>query len=293
MFSYSKPFLLHAISSVHAGSGSELGIVDLPIQREKHTGFPKIESSSLKGAIRASVYGKNEALENLLFGTRKDNSDNHGASAVSFSDARTLLFPVKSMRHIFAYVTAPSVLQRFNYECKIHGHNIELPVPKENTCSSTKLQVTNNKHVVLEEYAYEIDFDEETAQLGEKLEQILFPEGNDGYLKERLVVLTDNDFTDFVKLSTEINARIQINPKTGVVDKESGALFYEENLPPETVLYGFVFTSDTRQQTDKSLNAEEVLEKLTSGEMFPEVFQLGGNTTIGRGLLSRIFIEEV
>lgn len=48
MFTYAKPFLLHAISSVHAGSGSELGIVDLPIQREKHTGFPKIESSTLK-----------------------------------------------------------------------------------------------------------------------------------------------------------------------------------------------------------------------------------------------------
>lgn len=293
MFSYSKPFLLHAISSVHAGAGGELGIVDLPIQREKHTGFPKIESSTLKGAIRASIHGMDEALETLLFGTRKNNTDNHGASAVSFSDARTLLFPVKSMRNIFAYVTAPSVLQRFNHECKIYGHDISLPIPKENTCSSNKLQVSDNTHVVLEEYAYEIEVDEETALLGEKLELILFPDGNDGYLKERLIVLTDDDFTDFVKLSTEVNARIKINPKTGVVDKDSGALFYEENLPPETILYGFVFTSDTRQQSANELTAKQVLEKLTNGEMFPEVFQLGGNTTIGRGLLTRTFIEEV
>ncbi len=52
MYSIIRPFLLHAVTSVHAGSGSEIGLVDLPIQREKHTGFPKIESSSLKGALR-------------------------------------------------------------------------------------------------------------------------------------------------------------------------------------------------------------------------------------------------
>lgn len=295
MFTCAKPFLLHAISSVHAGSGSELGIVDLPIQREKHTGFPKIESSTLKGAIRANIYGKDEETENLIFGTKKGETDDHGASAVAFSDARTLLFPVKSMRNIFAYITCPSVLKRFNYECAIYqNEHIQLPVPEENTCSSNKLQIGNGTHIVLEEYAYEVKVDEETKQLAETLEAILFPNQNEGYLKDRLVVLTDDDFTDFVKLSTEVNARIRINPKTGTVDKETGGLFYEENLPPETVLYGFVFTSNSRQpESKKQMTAEEVLELLTNGSMFPEVFQLGGNTTIGRGLLSRTFIEEV
>ena len=55
MFTKVAPMLLYSVSSVHAGSGSEVGVVDLPIQRERHTGFPKIESSSLKGAIRATV----------------------------------------------------------------------------------------------------------------------------------------------------------------------------------------------------------------------------------------------
>jgi len=55
MYTKVKPFLLHAITSVHPGSGSEVGLVDLPIQREQHTGFPKIESSSLKGALRYTV----------------------------------------------------------------------------------------------------------------------------------------------------------------------------------------------------------------------------------------------
>ena len=52
MFQKSIPLFLVCESPLHAGSGSELGIIDLPIQRERHTNFPKIEGSSLKGCIR-------------------------------------------------------------------------------------------------------------------------------------------------------------------------------------------------------------------------------------------------
>jgi len=52
MFKEAIPLFIRAITPVHAGSGNDLGIVDLPIQREKHTGFPKIEGSTLKGSIR-------------------------------------------------------------------------------------------------------------------------------------------------------------------------------------------------------------------------------------------------
>src|SRR4051812_33995854 len=114
MYTKAKPFLLHAITSVHAGSGSEIGLVDLPIQREKHTGFPKIESSSLKGAIRYTLEHRLQSEEErkhfeLVFGSsanqRGDNESQ--SSAIAFSDARVLLFPVKSMRGIFAWVTCP------------------------------------------------------------------------------------------------------------------------------------------------------------------------------------------
>ncbi|GIW50270.1 MAG: hypothetical protein KatS3mg080_0881 [Anoxybacillus sp.] len=76
MYSIVQPFLLHAVTSVHAGSGSEIGLVDLPIQREKHTGFPKIESSSLKGALRyhmkLSAKGNEEEKKlEIIFGGEK------------------------------------------------------------------------------------------------------------------------------------------------------------------------------------------------------------------------------
>ncbi|WP_353563327.1 RAMP superfamily CRISPR-associated protein, partial [Longimonas sp.] len=52
MFSTAHPVYLHVRTPMHAGTGAELGIVDLPIQRERATGYPKVEGSSLKGAIR-------------------------------------------------------------------------------------------------------------------------------------------------------------------------------------------------------------------------------------------------
>ena len=52
MFKQAKPLFLIVETPLHAGSGTDLGIVDLPIQREKHTDYPKVEASGLKGAIR-------------------------------------------------------------------------------------------------------------------------------------------------------------------------------------------------------------------------------------------------
>ena len=52
MYKKTNTLFLVTETPLHAGSGSDLGIVDLPIQRERHTRFPKIEASSLKGAIR-------------------------------------------------------------------------------------------------------------------------------------------------------------------------------------------------------------------------------------------------
>ncbi|WP_279487125.1 RAMP superfamily CRISPR-associated protein [Aeromonas veronii] len=46
---------LHAHTWIHAGSGEKDGVVDLPIQREAHTGWPVIFGSSLKGAMRSQV----------------------------------------------------------------------------------------------------------------------------------------------------------------------------------------------------------------------------------------------
>lgn len=300
MFKTVRPFLLHAITSVHAGSGSEIGLVDLPIQREKHTGFPKIESSSLKGAIRYDneVKRKKENKSDevkkfeLIFGSKpKNENDNRTnetqSSAIALSDARILLFPVKSMRGVFAWVTCPFVLKRFNDEMAYYDKKIVLPVPEPNTVSSERLYVSNGQ-IVLEEYTFPVSKQSQTEELADKL-AVLFKDKLSINITERLVVLDDDDFADFVKLSTEVNARIKINTETGTVS--DGALWYEENVPPETIFYSLLFIGDVRGDGIENMKTFKDVERYLIEEgNFPEVFQLGGNGTLGRGMFRRIWM---
>lgn len=122
-----KPFFIKVVTPLHAGSGSDLGVVDMPIQRESHTSFPKIEASSLKGSIRSEFTSKNSEEEaEKIFGRGDD------AGKLGFSDARILFFPVKSVKGVFAYITCPMVLDRLKEDLKL-GRNEsleEIKIPK-------------------------------------------------------------------------------------------------------------------------------------------------------------------
>jgi len=122
MFKLAKPLFLICETPLHAGSGDSLGVVDLPIQRERHTGFPKIEASSLKGALRESFEVKIEDRKNKnlfsdvysLFGPEDDDAKlNPRSGSLAFTDARLLFFPVKSVKGVYAYVTCPLILEKF------------------------------------------------------------------------------------------------------------------------------------------------------------------------------------
>jgi len=155
-----KPLFLQCETALHAGSGSELGIVDLPIQRERHTGFPKIEGSSLKGALREHFTDVPDIDKNLLittFGTdTKEQGDNAKAGAIGITDARLLLFPVKSVKGVFAYITCPRVLNKFCTDLAIcDSSEFNWKIPTKNSCASnTSLRLNNGAEIILEQYAY-------------------------------------------------------------------------------------------------------------------------------------------
>src|SRR5260370_14967537 len=50
--SVARLLFLHAQTGLHPGSGTALGTVDLPVQRERHTQWPTIPGSALKGILR-------------------------------------------------------------------------------------------------------------------------------------------------------------------------------------------------------------------------------------------------
>lgn len=107
-------------------------------------------------------------------------------------------------------------------------------------------------------------------------------------IKKDLVLLSDDDFTDFVQLSTEVITRIKINNSTGTVDAERGGLFTEEYLPAESLLYSIVQAAPELNRVDgkaeaDGMPAEEVLRFFR--RQLNNVVQLGGNASLGKGIL--------
>lgn len=307
MFKRVRPFFLTVETPLHAGSGTDLGVVDLPIQRERHTGFPKFEGSGLKGGIREAFETNHAEIKvnsqevkisdkdviSLVFGP--ENGDDHG-SAIGFTDARLLLFPVKSMKGVFAWITCPKVLGRFITDLSLANVQGIPKLPEENTVpDDCKLLFEGNK-VILEEYTFEVKMDEKCSKFAHWLSKNVIPKGQifnywTQKLQKDLVILSDDDFKDFVNLSTEVITRVKINNETGTV--QTGALFTEEYLPSETILYSLILTSPIFVGKDKNKkvfaknngkNEEDlVMEYFIKG--LPPVIQLGGNSTIGKGII--------
>ncbi len=319
MFRKVQPLFIIAETPVHAGSGSELGLVDLPIQRERHTDFPKIEASGLKGCIKEAFETANKEVDingnkirprdkikyrkdnteverdylSLVFGP--EDGDEH-ASAIAFTDARILLFPVKSLKGIFAWVTCPMVLERFGKEISMAGINFdnfgnfgEFTVPQQ-----TNLAI--NSKIVLEEFTFEVTENEKATQVAQWLAEKIFPADNSykfwkEKLKKDLVILSDDDFKQFVKTSTEVITRTRIDDKTGTV--ASGALWTEEYLPQDTILYSLVMFTEPKVAEDEGKGVFKVGDSQKEAELvakffkdgLPEVVQIGGNQTIGKGFV--------
>ena len=302
MYKSAKPFFIITQTPLHVGSGQDLGIVDLPIQRERHTSFPKIESSSLKGSIR-------EAFENITkeitIDNKKINSSNIKEAislvfgpeegdayqgALGFSDAKILLFPVKSMKGVFAWITCPKVITRFKEDldlCK----NLEVrkeysfennSFPLKNTISNLGKLAIKGK-IILEEYAFSVTVNNNTKKFAEFLASLLGIEE----IEDKLVVLSDDDFKDFVNLSTEVITRTKIDNETGTV--QQGALFTEEYLPAETVMYSLALASPIFNENKGVFKTKDEKEEELVMEFFekglPEVMQIGGNATIGKGIV--------
>ena len=113
-----KLLLVETLSPLHAGTGQGIGVIDQPIAREKATGIPFVPGSSLKGVFRDAC--GDEGVREQVFGPDSSNGDAY-AGAVNITDLRMLLLPVRSLRGVFAWVTSPLLLRRFDKDLKSAG----------------------------------------------------------------------------------------------------------------------------------------------------------------------------
>ncbi len=273
---------LYSVTPVHAGSGAELSVIDLPIQRERHTGFPVIWGQSLKGVLRRAY----ERLDNsqskqkteVIFGPPTDRAHEH-SGAISVGDAKVLLFPVRSLKGVFAYVTCPLVLGRFRRDLELAGFSLNFNVP---SVGENKAIITKNSSllvdgkVVLEDIVLSGNQQDISKVIG-KISDVS-PIQID---ESRVVIIHDDVFRSLVTMATEIVARVQINAETGTV--KEGALWYEEYLPSDTLLYSVIAIGKPKKEINGLSTAEDIAKTLSTFD--GQFLQVGGNETVGKGFV--------
>jgi CRISPR-associated protein Cmr4 len=293
---------LRAITSIHAGSGHSLDIVDLPIMRESHSNYPVIFGSALKGALRAHSTKHNPSYKTTIYGA----SDATQASAISVGDARLLAMPIRSLTTQYRLVTCPYLLQRLTDQLMQmrQATNTSLAIPQVWDTEIITTKKTTGK-IYLEEYRYEIKHDDLLVQWQEKL-QTIFSLSEETLAT--LSIVSNDQFNHLCQVATAITPHIKIE---GSKTAKPGALWYEESLSPETLLYSLIIANDSHTPASKQTKEKEQdeqsetednannIEQLSAQQVIDEIekqftdsksyIQIGGNETVGMGWCQTAF----
>jgi len=302
MFEATRMLFIYVETPLHAGTGRGLGAVDLPIQRERTTGYPIVQASSIKGKLRAEAEARGKTGQGItreevkiIFGPGTgDNAAEH-AGALSTGDARILLFPVRSLAGVFAWVTSVDALARFQREAAMVGllpNWGDLSAPQSEAVwvgDQSSLKIGDNKtgeSVVLEEFSFTPKQNETVKTIGEWLAANALPGGREydywrKALPQKICILPEDAFRDFVLYGTEVQTHIKLDSKTKTV--EGGMLWTSESLPVDTLLYAPLMATKSRANGNK-LDAESILKKIDDLKLTRT--QLGGDETTGQGMVA-------
>lgn len=269
---------LHTISALHVGTGQGIGVIDLPIAREKASHLPHIPGSAIKGVLRDDMRAQpdcGESALSALFGPDTGQTASEYAGALTVGDAHLLCLPVRSWYGTFAWATCPMILNRYHRDLQ---SSCDIPQPEENSalhCDTS--QLPNQEKIYLED----LDLNATKHAAADCWAQIIADATfTDPAWREifttRFVILADNLFDFLAETATEIRARIRIQEETRTV--QNGALWYEEYLPAETLLWG-IAASDRSRKPGYSKDKAHMLSLLPATRSL----QIGGNATIGAG----------
>lgn len=270
----------HALTPVHSGTGQAVAVIDLPIAREKATGFPIIPASSFKGVLRDRFNG--ESWCDWAFGRAPkegDDKDQGQGGAITFTDLRILCLPVRSFYGTFAYATCPLILTRMKRDLDALGAtapfsdwpNVQDGNDQMRAALTDKslLKHTDNK-VYLEDLDL-IPLDTDSGAAANAIGNAVFDEDNEkADFINRFAIVSNATFNFLSETATEISARVSLETDTKTVKK--GQLWYEEAVPAETIFYGLLVQGQPSDQ--HGLHQLKVDKPI----------QIGGNATVGRGL---------
>lgn len=248
---------------IHSGCGQSQGAIDQPFAREQATDYPYVPGSSLKGAFRD--YARINTFNNIdkIFGQSETNSES-GAGDLLVSDLRLLLLPVRSLTGAYRWVTCPHILKRLKRDLQRAGKSIEF-----STEITYKIAGEQENQELL--FLEELSFEATEAVVDDALFATLKSLYSIVEEKEKIVILNDDYFNWFAKNALSIQARNKLDENKATV---GGALWYEENLPPDTLMYCLLSDRKTRNPVVTDILAQIKTKKY---------LQTGGNETVGMG----------
>ncbi len=267
-------YYLHTLSALHIGIGQGSGVIDLPIARERATCLPQVPGSSVKGVLRDEYNKSDEHL--ALFGPDIGKNASEFAGALAVGDGRLLALPIRSWYGTFAWATCPMILQRYQRELnEVGATGVPSAIPQpigDNACPASGSALRDNGTIYLED----LNLTAETCTGTDAWAELIATEFSQDQelFKQHFLVLPDNLLDFLAETATEIRTRVKIDPNTNTV--QEGALWTEEYLPAETMLWGILACDRARNGSNKS--GSDLLKLLNN-----QTVQLGGNATTGGG----------
>jgi CRISPR-associated protein Cmr4 len=254
---------LLAETYIHPGTGQAAGAIDLPVARERVTQYPFIPGSSMKGALLDAARGDGLDKKRLddLFGKQEK------AGQLLISDARLLLLPVRSLSHPYVWLTCPYLIERLRRDLA-RGDMARAGEGPAKLADDEAL-ATGERELFLEERLFSIK-GPSPAGLIEEIGVLIAHDDARARLGRQLAVVSDNAFSWFAQYALPVQARNALDSETKTT--KPGALWYEEALPPDTLMY-FVLG----ERTDGAAAA-------LAGHLAQRRYlQAGGNETVGQG----------
>jgi len=332
--------LYHTVTPLHVGVGRDVGVVDLPVFRERTSGFPAMPGSGIRGSVRAAFpdtaaldgglltkLGKAEitALKAKLFGREAggrgpeepdgEAEDEPDAGSVAVHDAKILLFPVRSDRRVFVWITCPAAIGRLGTEAEVFlggaasGGPWHVNLQGQYGAGSFDEQFLSvdgsgdglgSGPVHVEEFELSpAPEGEATAADREALRELTDRLGSElgiASLSENTVLVSDRTFHHFVNHATLVLQHNRLDAQKTVAQ---GQLFSLEAVPPETIFFGWMGTTEGRwlESTDGDgegkaqeirLGREDISGLLQkglrgNGDSLP-AFHFGGQESTGLGV---------
>ena len=263
-------YIIRAITNMHVGSGdSTYGIIDNQVQRDVVTGFPTINASSLKGALREHFKDKGDKFVNDIFGGETDESGNKitKPGRYVFFPGNLLSIPVRSNKKPYFMATCPLIIKEFleflkNLNCESEIENIKETLTQfvDEYCKSKiediKNGINGKKVIIFENIDAYIEDEKASYENFDDIGKL------EPLFGKNIALMSDELFKSIVN-DLPVIARNHLN------NGKSDNLWYEEIIPRETRFYTVILKEGPKnQEFEKGLS---------------EIVQIGGNATIGQG----------